>query len=339
VHRRSLFGRLILALTVALAGALPGSAQSNMTMVAQGLNGPRGLFFDADDNLYVAEAGTGGEMSMGAGEGEMSYGPTSQITRIAPDGTQSVFLPFFASAGNAVETIGLAQIEVVGDSIWLLTSKGAPNQPFNDALIQLDRTTFRVRNFVDLFTYEAENDTDGTGEIDSNPTDFTVGADGTVYIVDTGANALFTWTAESGLEPFIVWRDNPVPTAIAFAADGSFYIAFLGTGIAPGAGHVEHWNADGSVLLETIGGMTAVTDVLVATDGTVYVVELMQFGDQGPAPNSGRISALGPAGLTVYADGLNTPYALAQDADGNLYVSTGSAFNPPGSGAVVRLGM
>ncbi len=339
MHRRSLFGLFILVLTIALVGALPGLAQSNTTVVAQGLNAPRGIFFDADGNLYVAEAGTGGEMTLGAGDAQMSYGATSQITRVASDGTQSVFLPFFASAGNASETVGIAQIEIVGDSIWLLTSKGAPTQPFNDSLIQLDRTTFRVRHFVDLFTYEAEHDTDGTGEIDSNPTDFTVGADGTVYIVDTGANALLTWTAQAGLEPFIVWNDNPVPTAIDFAADGSFYISFLGTGIAPGAGHVEHWSADGSELLETIGGMTAVTDVLVAADGTVYVVELFQFGEQGPSPNSGRVSALGPDGLTVYADGLNTPYALAQDAGGALYVSTGSAFNPPGSGAVVRLGM
>ena len=40
--------------------ALPAQLSANATVVASGLQGPRGLRFGPDGDLYVAEAGTGG---------------------------------------------------------------------------------------------------------------------------------------------------------------------------------------------------------------------------------------------------------------------------------------
>ena len=92
-----------------------------------------------------------------------------------------------------------------------------------------------------------------------------------MYITDAGGNDLLSWTAEGGLQLVHAWPDNPVPTAVEVAENGDLYIGFLGAGIAPGAGRIEHWS--GGNLVETFGDLNAVSDILL--DGeTLYAVQL-----------------------------------------------------------------
>jgi hypothetical protein len=153
-----------------------------------------------------------------------------------------------------------------------------------------------------------------------------------MYITNAGANALFTWTAEDGLQVVTSWG-NDVPTSIEIADNGDIYIGFLGAGLAPGAGAVEHWS--GGELVATYGGMTAITDILLDGD-TLYAVELLNFGEQGPGP--GRVVMVTEDGAVAVAEGLIAPFGLAQGPDGALYVSYGTiAFAPGMTGGVVKL--
>ena len=195
-------------------------------------------------------------------------------------------VPFLASFGlPSGEIIGAMRAYPQGGSVWVVLNGAGTDYPplYADAILEVDMASGRIKNFIDLYAYEAANNPDGN-DIDSNVTDIAWGPDGTTYIMETGANTLYTWSAADGLQVAHTWPDNPVPNSIAFASDGSFYIGFLGAGLAPGAAKVEHWSADGSELLDTFGGLTTVTDVAVGADGNVYAVQLLQFGDQGPMP-------------------------------------------------------
>ena len=120
------------------------------------------------------------------------------------------------------------------------------------------------------------------------------------------------------------------------AADGSLWISFLGQHIAPGAGRVDHIASD-NTLIATYTGLTAVTDVLVADDGSVYAVQMATiFGEQGPDFESGNVIRLEADNTTTpVMEGLYTPYALAQSPDGMIVVSTHSVFGAPNSGTVM----
>ncbi|MFN8450470.1 MAG: ScyD/ScyE family protein [Anaerolineae bacterium] len=331
----------VLALPAFAQDATPEAMPVPPNAIASGLNNPRGINYDADGNLWIAEAGSGGPTVMmeDPDVGQITVGFSSQVTMVAADGTQVVALPFLFSYGSTQESGGLATVAKQGDSLWLVTSgAGSTPSPFYmDNVFQVNAATGRIQQAIDMYTNEITNNPDEADPPDTNVNNIAWDASGNLYIVDTGANTIFTWTADGGLQPWHIWKDDPVPTAIDFAADGSAYVSFLGTGIAPGAGHIEHLSADGSEVLETFGGLTAVTDVAVGQDGSVYAVQLWSYNDQGPDMMGGSVVMVNADGATPVADGLFMPYSLAQAPDGSWAVSIGTLAGP-GNGAVIRLG-
>src|SRR5688572_3069977 len=68
--------------------------------IASGLNNPRHITFAADGTLYIAEAGTGGDVDAEGPFGPVKAGETAQISAVSPDGEQSVPLPGLISMDN-----------------------------------------------------------------------------------------------------------------------------------------------------------------------------------------------------------------------------------------------
>ena len=340
---------LFMCISLALVLALPAFAQDMPPVpenaILAGLNFPRGVAYDADGNLYVAEAGLGGTELLVESPipdfPDVTGGLTSRVTVLNADGTQWVPLPNLFSIGSPdSETTGAVAIVASGDSLWVAFSGGgpAPSPFYSNAVLEIDKSTWRILTWIDLYGYELTNNPDGHEMPDANVNDIAVSPDGTLFIMDTGQNTLFTWTPEDGLTPFLVWPDNPVPTSVAFDENGDVYVGFLGEGLAPGAGKVEHWSADGSTLLETFGGLNTITDIAFGADGNLYAVSLIQFGEQGPQPGSGSVIQVSADGATVVAEGLSQPYSLAQAPDGSWAVSINTVFAAPGSGAVLTIG-
>lgn len=335
--------KLIIATTLmSLSLAVPAFAQDEMPpmempplpegveLVVGGLNGPRGIAVNADGMIFVAEVGAGGDEMMMTPEGEMPFGMTSGVSAISPDGTVTPAVAYLPSAGGTAGASGVA----TGEFGWVAVNGGAPNIPFTAALLKVEHESGRIVEYVDLFSYEATNNPDGN-EIDSNPVSVDIAADGTVYVTDSGANTVYTYTEADGLQPFHVWPDNPVPTDVALAEDGTVYVSFLSPGeMAPGTAMVQQLSADGEVIA-TFEGLTALTGITVA-NGEVYAVSLtVGMGAEGPGP--GQVIHVSADGNEVVADGLMLPYGITTDNDGNLLVTTGAAFLPPGTGAVVRI--
>jgi hypothetical protein len=335
--------KFVVGLMLVSVGLLPSMAQEDMPplpgeLVLGDLGAPRGLAFDANGNLLVAVAGTGGEVETllpgPEGEAITRLGMTGRVVSVAPDGTTSDLIAGFPSYAAPMETTGLYRAIPRGNSLWVVFSGSGPitmGSFWLDTIAEIDMTTLATVRLINLNHYEMVNDPDGRG-YDSNVADIAWNADGTLYIVDAGMNALLSWTEADGLATVQTWG-NDVPTAIEIAEDGSFYIGFLGEGIAPGAGKIEHW-AEGA-LIETFSGLTAVTDILLAGD-TLYAVQLFLFGEQGPGP--GNVVAVSTDGVIPVAEGIPAPFALAMGDDGALYVSFGTlAFTPGMTGGVIRL--
>ncbi len=304
------------------------------------LSAPRGIAFDDAGNLIVAVAGSGGELQMTLpspeGESVMQIGLTGRIISVAPDGTTTDVIAGFPSYAAPSETTGLYRAIPNGDSLWVLFSGSGPALTgafWLDTIAEIDMATLAIRRVINLNAYEQDNDPDGRG-YDSNVADIAWGADGTLYIVDAGMNALLSWTEADGLATVQAWG-NEVPTSIEIAENGDIYIGFLGEAIAPGSAKVEHWS--GGELVHTYDGLTGVTDILLDGDN-LYAVEIFLFGEQGPGP--GDVVMLTEEGATPVAEGLLAPFAIAQGPDGALYVSYGTlAFEPGMTGGVVRLDM
>lgn len=328
---------VLLALFVFLSVAGAISAQDNV--IADGLTNPRGLAYDSSGTLYITEAGSAGETEAQGPFGPVLTGTTSRVVTVGEDGTVTPVLQGFNSTQGFGDYVGVQGILVDDESVWLVLGDGPSGFPFNHAVVGLNKASMRVHTFIDVYSFEAEQNPDGE-DIASNPSDIAATGDGTIYIMDTSANSLLTWTQADGLQLFNVWETLPVPTSVALDADGNVYVGFLTAFPFPaGEATVEKWSADGE-LLETYSGLTGVTDVQVADDGTVYAVQIADgYGDNGWNPNSGSVVTVSADGITPVAEGLPYPYAMAFAPDGSIAVSVNSSFAPAGGGQVVSVGM
>lgn len=326
------FAIVALALAAGIAAA-PALAQDNPKVYAEGLTNPRNLSFDSAGMLYVADAGNGGPQMT---PDDTPFGASSSIIMVAPDGKLTTVAHGLISyrEGNP---LGAHAVVATDTSLWVLLGETSDfTIPFTHALVELDKKTGRVRTFVDLLTAELEKDPDGNPNQQSNPTDFAVAADGTILIANAGCNCLMSWTAKDGVQIAASWpkeTDNPVPTSVEIGPDGDIYVGFL-TGFPwpQGAARVERWS--GGQLKTTYKGLTAVTGLLVAKDGTIYAVELGVF-EQGKGWGPGRVVKVAESGVTPVLENLTAPYGLAQAPDGMIVVSTGAIGGADGKILVV----
>jgi hypothetical protein len=333
--RNKVFKALIVLSLLSIAGAVVAQ-ESNV--VVDGLTNPRGISYDESGALFVAEAGTGGDVEAQGPFGQVLTGSTSRVFAVAPDGGDAaVILDGFNSTQGFSDYVGVQAVLVDNATVWLALGDGPVSFPFNRALVGLDRTSLRVHTYVDLYTFEADNNPDGE-DVTSNPSDVAADGEGTVYVIDTSGNSLLKWTMQDGLQLFAAWEDLPVPTSVALDADGNVYVGFLSAfPFDARSARIEKWSPAGE-LVETFEGLTAVTDVEVDDAGTLYAVQLADgFGDNGWNPNSGSIVTVTADGLTPVAEGLSFPYAMAFAPDGSISVTINSSFSPAGSGQVISI--
>ncbi len=317
---------VVLSLSVALVLlAAPALAQEENEVIVDGLVNPRNLSFDAEGNLWVAEAGNGGPLLT---ESDDALGNSSQITMVTPDGEASVEV-FGLTSYREGQSLGAHDVVVTDESIWVLVGESSDfRDPYTHALIELDKDTKRIKTFVDLLSIELESDPDGNANMQSNPVDFDVAPDGTIYIANAGCNCLLIWTPDAGVAVAAVWPfdgDNPVPTGVQVDDAGDIYVSFL-TGFPwpVGGARVEKWS--GGELVETFTGLTAVTSLVVTDDGSIYAVEA-GLNQESPA----RVVQVTSDGPVVVAEGLESPYGITQGPDGRLYVTIGSVSGDQGT--------
>lgn len=345
--------KFVLVLVLVFVTVLPLLAHPPMPeldgdIVMQGLNGPQGLYVDADGNLWVIDSGFGGSETIQYFNTqtfepiEATFGQTSRVLRLSPDGemTEVATLPSIA-AGE--DFLGGARLAVLDDILYATVGGWhvslGDNVTVDNYTAVVSITDDGVETVADLWAHELTHNPDETGNIESHPYGITAGAEGLLYVTDAAANAVISVDPSNGETNTVVsfeglpgvfpnpWRDgelvtDPVPTATVFGEDGKLYVSFLsGAPFIPGSAKVVQVDADGNVSDYSLGH-TMLTDLQTAPDGNLYAVSFGMFTEEGPVFNSGSIiRILSDGSAEVVVDGLPFATGLAIDAEGNGYVA------------------
>jgi plastocyanin/sugar lactone lactonase YvrE len=339
-------------------------------VVASGLFNPRGIALDADGTLYIVEAGDAGTEAVYATpeagtpapvEPLTTHGPTGRVSKIAPDGTQSVVADGLPSYSFGPEVVGPSGIAVANGTLYVAVggpgplTAVAPPVPNRDSVVAIDPATGAVTTVADIGASERGINPDPHA-VDSNLGGVAVAADGLIYVADAGGNAVYTVDPASGALAVLAVLPglpspggaanparggaaevDPVPTSLTPAPSGGVYVGLLsGAPFAPGSAKVLHVAPDGTVA-DAAAGLTMVTGVAVGPDDTIYASQLSEnFLMQPPA--AGSVVRIGPDGTpeTVVA-GLVMPYGIAV-VDGAVYVAIHASAMPgtPPQGEVLR---
>lgn len=336
-----------------LAGA---SAQPTITVVAEGLNNPRGLSFGPDGALYVAEAGSGGDGPCRQGpEGDTEcYGATGAVTRITENEQERIVsdLPSLAAADGSF-AVGPTDVVPLAESVTgVVVGWGGP--PEGRAALGPEGALFghlvltgpdeEWTSGPDITAYEAAANPDGD-IVDSNPYALVPGSS-QVFVVDAGGNSLLAVEAQGEIQTVAVFParmvDAPpelglppgtqvpmqaVPDTVTYGPDGALYVGELtGFPFVPGAARV--WRVvpgeEPQVFAE---GFTNIIDLAFAPDGSLFVLEIARDGllaseATGELP-TGALIQVAPDGTQteIASEGLVAPTGVALGPDGAIYVS------------------
>ena len=346
-----------LATSVALLAPSAAHADGAPVPVASGLNSPRQLAFSPGGQLYVAEAGVGGDAACAEHPefGESCVGPSGSIARVDGNGSVSRVVTGLPSVANEQDATGPSDLTFTGNARFAVSiGLGAPPE-FRDALgsdgawlghvLTGDLRTGALESEADLVAYEASENPDGT-DIDSNPVGLARWGN-TWVVADAGGNSVVRTDgttvatlppvpAFGPAAPFPGFPADAVPTDVVRGPDGAWYVSQL-VGYPFEKGSSSVWRVvPGSAPTTWATGLTNVTSLAFADDGSLYAVEIAENGLlSGPIGRLAKVTKGGSSHATVAA-GLFAPYGVAVRGS-DAYVTTGSVF--PGGGQVVKVAL
>lgn len=339
LHRRAL--GVLASVVATLALAVSPAMAASVSVVADGLNNPRGIDVGANGRVYVAEAGAGRILSIYGGRVHTyASGLPSQVVD-SPDGPS-------VSGPTNVAVNGNGNVDVV-------VGAGPQNADpqFNSA--------FRVRGgslAADLQAFATAhpdpNDLEGFAA-DSNPYGAAWLSGSRMLVTDAAANSLLLVSGHSVQlvarfpveltstaaipDPTIppMLPAEAVPTTVTVGPDGYWYVGELkGFPFAAGASRIWRiapWargvacdasaaTAECSLYMD---GFTSVTGIDFGPDGALYVVEIAKDGGLDIGPGTGGLFRVANGSRTELIPGqLSAPGDVAVARDGTVYVTNWS---------------
>jgi hypothetical protein len=307
-------------------------AASPGEIVASGLANPRGMTWGPDGTLYVALAGNGG---------------TSGAVVKIENGTPTPFvtgLPSVVSDQGSVN--GAADVAFLDGVLYVLVEGGGagnkhPDQPSGVYKVADDGTATLL---ADLNAWVQKNPTASPVDHDPEGNPFKmIAGDGALWVVIATPDQIVTVKPDGTVAraaDLTTGGMHDVLTGIAASPDGGIDVSTLSVyPYTDGTARVVHVAADGA-LSDAWTKLTAVTDVAVGSDGTLYTLE-MTTGNSTDAPmnpGTGRIvRQTGPDSLEAVASGFTLPVAMRIGPDGMAYVASPAVGADSGTGTIVKV--
>jgi len=345
----------LLSLLLLAASAAPLEAQS-VTVLASGLDGPRGLKFGPDGALYVAEAGRGGPNATSGCEqvpspvGPYHGGPSARISKITGSGHVTTVvdgLPSGKSSLPSGDTLGVADVAFVGSTLFAILagggcSHGNPKNPNGVIQVDVDRGTWRYVADLSAFLKATPVANPGPSLDDWEP-DGTwysmVAVHGHLYATEPNHQQIVRVSPRTGKVDLIVdvsasskvWVG---PTGITYR--GNFFFGNLTPfPINPGSASIFKLTPSGHFKVRDTG-LTTVVGLAFDHRDRLYVLELSD-APGFPNPGSGKLVRVSPSGeVEDIVTGLVVPTAMTIGPDGAIYISNFGAA-PPGLGQILRV--
>lgn len=305
-----------------------------------GLNQPRGLIFDRQGNLLVAETGQRSKGAARGSSGDINH--SGRVLRISPQGWKTTLvegLPYtyYAATGD----VGTTDLALIGGDLYVLTAEG-----YDDAL---SRKVLRVgpagsvEVVADILQFALAMATgveQVIGSVTSNPYAMVPAPDGSALFVSDGASGRILRIGLDGtIRVHAEFAGMPPLTGLAFDRAGTLHVAqFALWPHGPGSGSIWAVSSNGQ-LTPIVEGVTMPIDIEFDAAGNLYVLEFADGRDPNHpyAPESGRLIRIeDDGGRSVLADQLNYPTGLVFSEKQDLYIALNGAFTNTAQGIIQK---
>jgi sugar lactone lactonase YvrE len=334
IHRRTLIA--LAALSAILVFAAVASAAPTATVFAKAVDNPRGLALGPDGTLYVASAGHAGPTCLDKKK-EDCVGLTSRVLAYSPTGAKRVVAKGLISGGGGDGSFatGADSVAVGPDGhVYAVTTSGTPKEvaglpkKLRGGVGKLFDVTLGTLNpIAAIDAFEWAHNSDGVkGDRNSNPYGVLALADRRI-VADAGANAILSVDAAGTVSLLAVipknGKNQPVPTSLALGPDGAVYVGELALGAGKSKARIWRVPLDGTPPTLFATGLTTITGLAFAADGSLYISELT-LDPRQLAPKGAILHRRADGTTTTYKKRIAYPAGLAVAPDGSVYVANNS---------------